>query len=181
MSSNGSVMETEFRPWFTDHGGTIHPDVEIASDASGNCFRLKTGCSLLPGTTIASCPHSLTISWLNVTLGQTPFIKQFSLCPVQNGSTLITKTVVVRFFIVQQYLLGEQSYWWQYLRSIPQPVVKGEVNSLLWYDDEDMTWLRGTNMEDAMARVERDRRREYDEALGTLSDPTGVLKKAWSW
>ena len=159
----------------------IHPDVEIASNSSGNYFRLRTGCNLLPGTMIASCPHRLTISWLNVINGQTPFIDQFSSNPVRESSIIVTKTVVVRFFIIQQYLLHERSIWWQYIRSLPQPFVRDALNSLLWYDNDDMLWLRGTNLEDAMSRVERGRRKEYDEAIEALTDVTGELKKMWSW
>lgn len=174
-------METDFRPWFISNGGIIHPDVEIGSGPAGNNLRLRIGCSLSPGTMVASCPHNLTISWLNVIHGQTPFINQFSLSPVKDGSTVITKTVIVRFFLIEQYLLREQSLWWPYIRFLPQPFKEDGLNSLLWYDNDDLLWLRGTNLEDAMRKLEQDRKREYDEAIGALSDAPADLEKAWSW
>ncbi len=174
-------METDFRPWFVAHGGTIHQDVEIASGPTGNSLRLRTGCSLSPGTMVASCPHNLTISWLNVIHGQNPFIKQFSLSPVRDGTTVVTKTVIVRFFIIEQYLLGDQSFWWPYIRALPQPFSEDALASLLWYDNDDLLWLRGTNLEDAMKRVEQGRQKEYKEAIESLHDAPADLKRAWSW
>ena len=174
-------METDLKSWFISHGGFFHPDVEIASDSTGNHLRLKMGCSISPGIMIASCPHGLTISWLNLTSGQVPFISRFNLRPVRDGSTVVTKSVLVRFFLVEQYLLREQSLWWPYIRFLPQPFKKDALNSLLWYDEDDLEWLRGTNMEDALKRVEQDRRREYGEAIGALSEAAADLKDAWSW
>ena len=174
-------METELRSWFISNGGTIHPDVEIASGSMGNHLRLRANCSLSPGTMIVSCPHNLTISWLNLATGETPFIDRFRLSPVRDGSTVVTKFVLVRFFLVEQYLLGDQSFWWPYIRCLPQPFEGDALNRLLWYDDTDLLWLRGTNMEDAMKIMERNRRREYDEAIGALSDTDTDARDAWSW
>ncbi len=174
-------MEIDFRPWFISHGGTIHPDVEIASGSIGNYLRLRDDCSLSPGTMIVSCPHSLTISWLNVITRQDPFIDRFYLSPVRDGSTVITKFVLVRLFLVEQYLLGERSFWWPYIRFLPQPFTKDGLNSSLWCNEDDLLWLRGTNMEDAMRRVERNRRIEYDEAIGALTDAAIHFKEVWSW
>ena len=174
-------METELRSWFTSNGGKIHPDVEIASGFTGNHLRLKAGCSLAPGAMIVLCPHDLTISWLNLTAGQTPFLDRFRLTPVNGGSTVVTKFVLVRFFLVEQYLLGERSFWWPYIRCLPQPFKGSALNESLWYDDDDFIWLRGTNMEDATRRTEERRRREYGEGIGALSEEEIDAREAWSW
>jgi hypothetical protein len=51
---------------------------------------------------------------------------------------------------MQQYLLGERSFWWPYIRLLPQPDKPSSIPAL--WPEEDQRYLDGTNAEPAIKR-----------------------------
>ena len=173
------MEEDMFEPWFLAHGGYINPSIEIAEDQiTGRYMRVVDGEDLGAGSLIVSCPHELTISWLNVIKGSETFLSQFDL---REGYHAINPVVIVRFFVMNEYLKGEKSFWWSYIRSIPQPTEAQLLGTPLYYDDEDWVWLHGTNLEHAARKTERMWCNEYDEVMQSLIRIDGSLANGWSW
>ena len=158
----------DFESWFRANGGYLHPSVEIASgDDHGNFVRVKKDQVLLPGSLVVSCPHQLTIS--STTVNQYHFPDVFS---------TFTPHVAIRLFLMKQRLLKDQSPWWPYINSLPL-----SFSTPLWYDDEDLKWLRGTNLGNAKGIREDAWRQEYEQAMQSLFADGLVSeeKHLWTW
>lgn len=171
-----NAMEEEFKLWFLSHGGAIHPDVGIGSNSNGFFVRVRDEQDLPPGARVVSCPHVLTISWLNAV--QDPFLGQFDL---QRVYQRINRLVITRIFLMKQFLLGELSLWWPYIRMLPQPDAPHKFNSPLWYEPDDLVWIRGTNLEFGSQKMENLWRQEFEEASSLFKSKGSEQVKSWSW
>ncbi|MCJ1463234.1 hypothetical protein MMC07_001839 [Pseudocyphellaria aurata] len=169
-------MEEDFRSWFLLHGGALHPEINIDSDSDGYFIRMCDEQDLLPGARVISCPHTLIISWLKAV--QDPFLGQLDL---QSVSPLINQLVISRIFLMEQFLLREQSLWWPYIRMLPQPDALHTFNSPLCYGPEDLAWIRGTNLEFGAQRMESKWRQEYEEATSLFKSRGSEQVDTWSW
>ena len=178
VKSSNSKMEESFQSWFLHSGGTLHPSVEIASDSTGSFLRTRNGQNLPPGSCVVSCPHTLTLSWLNVIHSSESFLNDFDL---RTASHMINETVLTRFFLMKQYVLKEKSFWWSYIQSLPQPDLEKHLNLPFWYDAEDLIWIRGTNLEYAMREKEQIWRREFEEGARLLALEGIDGNQNWSW
>lgn len=134
--------------WVRREEGFHHPGVEVALDSDrGYHIRVRAGHTIRANTRIASCPISTTISVLNA-MNIAPFGSHGTNFP----SSFINKqpfTVVQYFFLIEQYLLGPDSWWAPYISTIPNP---DAIDTMIFTDDEDMRWLAGTNLKGALAR-----------------------------
>ena len=166
---NPSSTDKSFEEWFVTNGGYLNSHIELSSNStSGNCMRVKPDHAVPATSIIVSCPHILALSW--------PSARKFhySEVPVPQCS----QHVATRFFLMKQRLLAESSPWWPYIRLLPQ-----SFNTPLYYDSEDMTWIRGTNLGRARQVREEAWRDEYGEALKTLFPVESHDKheKIWTW
>lgn len=170
-------MEDDFKGWFLSHGGRFDINVDIDLDSDGFYLRVSNEKDLSPGTLVVSCPHSLTISWLSVV--KDPFFGKLDPNSVEQQS--LHQSVFTRFFLVNQFLLQKESLWWPYIRLLPQPASAGNFNTPLWYDSEDLPWIRGTNLEFGTKKLEESWRQEYDRAINffALRDPKQT--ETWTW
>lgn len=81
----------------------------------------------------------MTISYLNV-IGSTQV--QGADFPPQFIEAL-EPDAVTAFFLVDQYLHGEESFWARYLQSLPR---MEQMTTPQYFEGEDLEWLRGTNL-----------------------------------
>lgn len=163
-----SPIGEDFESWFLTNGGYLHPSVEIAADDhNGSFLRVKQNQILSPGSIVVSCPHHLTISW--------PIINQLHLPSVQST---FTPHVASRLFLIKQRLLQAQSPWRPYINSLPR-----SFSTPLWYDENDLIWLRGTNLGKAKEIREDAWRQEYQNAMQSLfsSGSDSQQKHLWTW
>lgn len=162
-----SPVGEDFESWFLTNGGYLHPSVEIAFGDQGNFVCVKKDHVLLPGSTVVSCPHELTISW--------PGVNQYHFPHVHST---FTPHIATRLFLMKQNLLKEQSPWWPYINSLPR-----SFSTPLWYDDNDLIWLRGTNLGNAKEVREDAWRKEYENTMQLLfTDGFDVeQKRLWTW
>ena len=165
IQSSSAVEDLE--SWLLVNGGYLHPSVEIGSVDDGQCVRVKHGHVLLPGSTVVSCPHELTISW--------PGVNQYHFPHVQSS---FTPHIATRLFLMKQLLLREQSSWWPYINSLPR-----SFSTPLWYDDNDLLWLRGTNLGNAKEVREEAWRQEYENTMRLLftDGSSSEQKHLWTW
>jgi hypothetical protein len=127
---------------------------------------------------IVSCPHELTISWMNVISGSKAFLDQFDL---GNVDPAVNQVVIVRFFVMNEYLKQRDSFWWPYIRSLPQPSEIHLLGTPLWYSDCDRKWIRGTGLEKSASRTEQMWRQEYESAMHSLHPMARSSISEWSW
>lgn len=158
----------------------MHPDVEIAHGATGFYLRARSEHDIAAGSPLVSCPHGLIISWPQVMHGPDQFLRRLDL---QHASPRINEAVIIRFFLIRQYVLKESSYWWPYIRSLPQPDAGDHLDTPLWYGSEDLLWIQGTSLESGAKARESMWRQEYEEAIKMLipaADEPPELS-SWSW
>lgn len=168
----------EFYAWFVGGGGIIHPDVEIAQDSTGSYLRARSEHDIAAGSPLISCPHSLVISWPQVVYGPDPFLRQWDL---RRAAAFENEAVIIRFFLIRQYLLKESSYWAPYIRSLPQPDAGDHLNTPLWYGSEDRLWIQGTSLESGAKARERMWQQEYEEGTKCLVPINDESAELWSW
>ncbi|PTU18233.1 hypothetical protein P175DRAFT_0464987 [Aspergillus ochraceoroseus IBT 24754] len=143
---------TTLLEWLKSHGGNLHESVLIdQDDTRGVHVRVKrewknaTGVS--SNTHIIQTPITTTMSYFNAIDYHSSDSIKFPAHGVQFPSAFIESVgpeEVAIFFLIGQYLRGEQGFWYPYLRTLPQP---GLLTTPLYYESaEDLEWLQGTSL-----------------------------------
>ena len=142
-------LQSDLIRWIRSNDGFLHPEVEVAWDPDRGCHvRVTAGHTIRSGTRIASCPISATMSILNA-MDIAPFKSHGTNFP---ASFMANRPFVVvqYFFLMEQYLLSQKSWWAPYISAIPNP---DAIDGMLFADgSEDMRWLAGTNLKGAIAK-----------------------------
>lgn len=161
MSRHQGVID-----WVTQHGGSIHPDITIAYDQEkGYHVRVAQGKFIDRHTRIASCPMETTLCVLN------PLdIKPFTCRGVRFPKIFLDKfcttpDVLHTFFLMEQYLLGERSWWAHYFATLPTPE---DVKASHFNLQDDQAWIQGTNLEAAVDLQEKKWQDHYFTGLEVL-------------
>lgn len=165
----------ELITWSKGSGGNLSPAVEIYYDpVTGHSFRVRDGHSLQPGDAIVSCPLNITLSYLN-TLDQdltahgipSPSHRTGEPFP-QEFLQALEPHVAARFFLIQQYLLGSQSFWYSYIRTLPQPDDLSAWALPPFWTSDDIDLLDGTNAHVSLHEIKTRLRREHKNAVAAL-------------
>ncbi|KAJ6007732.1 hypothetical protein N7540_011708 [Penicillium herquei] len=82
------------------------------------------------------------------------------------------------FFLMAQFLRGEQSFWYPYLRTLPQP---GQMITPLFFGEEDVDWLQGTGIPDASVQRFQDWDQKYDSMIEKLDAAGFEGVGAFTW
>ena len=167
-----------FASWFADNGGHVHPSVEFAYGSLGNCLRVKLdGGSVQSTSRIVSCPRRLMVSFNNA--GESSVIKRLAGRAIPKINNEI---ISLRLFLVEQYLLGQNSFWWPYIQSLPQPGDTSVFNNTVFFNEDDFRWLEGTNLGAATQTRKVLWRREFDDAMNVLGRESAAADwKNWTW
>lgn len=149
MSRCGALFE-----WFERNGGYLDPIAEFV-DETQNGIHVEAREDLeldehTSGVRIGTCPLALSISYLNVL----PESKLPANCLVRYIPGELTTLhevvpgyVLSRFVLIQQFLLEIESFWFPYIACLPQP--DQGFNTPVYFSDEDLKWLQGTNLASA--------------------------------
>lgn len=134
--------------WLIQQGGFIHPDIVIAYQlGKGYHAVLGPGKSIAKNTRIASCPMETTLCVLNP-LDIAPFSCRGTRFPQKFLDTYcLMPEVLQTFFLMEQYLQGEKSWWSQYIATLPS---LEDIKDLQFESPEDRRWIHGTNLEGAL-------------------------------
>ena len=165
--------------WGKRHGAQLHESVEVFHDDVAK-FSLKIRESagqggLQPGSAAVTCPASLTLSFVNAVIGG-PLPPDVSTDLPSNPlfpsafMDSLPPHVIGRFFLMQQYLLGKDSFWWPYIRALPQPEHLASWALPASWPDDDIDFLEGTNAHVAIAEMQANLRREFKQARGLLKE-----------
>ncbi|KAI4187930.1 MAG: hypothetical protein LQ348_003993 [Seirophora lacunosa] len=157
----------EFKDWFSNGGGYFGDHVELRYDGLRNLhLRVAAGQQLHSGSCIVSCPHALTLSHLNIREGK-------------SASLSVSSLNLLRFFLIEQYHLGEQSFWWPYIRILPDPSSEHPFDTPLYYSDDDLKWIQGTSLEHSRRKMEAMWKEEHADGLQKLF-PSDSSHYPWS-
>ncbi|KAG4028684.1 hypothetical protein MFRU_020g01230 [Monilinia fructicola] len=156
--------------WATTSGAYLHPNVEVYKDAiTGLSFRAQQ--AIPPQTSIVRCSYKISLSYLNAigTYSQFPstdfFPTEFLEALKQDDPNIIG-----HFFLVQQYLKGERSPWWQYIKLLPQPDDFGSLSVPILWPESDQRFLAGTNAEPPLQKREQMWRDQWKKGVVLLRD-----------
>jgi hypothetical protein len=165
-------MSTALVDWALQHGATLHPSIEVYDDVTtGLSFRVRPSATdgLVAASNgscdghagrgpIVSIPTTLSLSYLNA-LDSLPseFIKA------------VKPHVVGRFFLVQQFLLGKDSFWYPYIQALPQPSDQEAWELPPFWPEDDAELLDGTNVEVGIQKIRHDVQAEFKDARQALS------------
>ena len=134
--------------WITqDNDGYLHPDVRIAHNAGKGFHMVVASAKTIQAhTRVTSSPMTATLSVLNA-LDIPPFRPHGPKFPL----TFLRKNakkpeLLQNFFLMEQYLLGERSWWAPYIKTLPDTQY---INSLQFDSQHDQLWLEGTNLKSA--------------------------------
>lgn len=193
MSSDVSEKLEELVRWARGGGAYLHDMVQVYDDKQyGIAIKVRaetskhaphTETGYLPATSrIVSCPFTLSLSYLNA-LDIFPALRSHSSRFPLDFLNTASPQIIGNFFLIQQYLMGPRSFWFSYIRSLPQPDEHEKLGTPLYFTDEDLKWIQGTNLELACEQRERTWVAEWSATISKfgadLSSPN--LKEAWTF
>lgn len=150
MPSTSSIIQ-DLLGWAEEHGTVLHKSVEIYHDqVTGFSFRATQ--DIPSGTKLVKCSYGTTLSYLNTITPTRPYqvpIPHPGQLPAQFIDNLKQDdpNIIGHFFLMQQYLMGEKSPWWHYIRFLPQPDNPEMMRNPAWWPESDRNFLSGTNAE----------------------------------
>ncbi|OTB12013.1 hypothetical protein K445DRAFT_204668 [Daldinia sp. EC12] len=168
--------------WVESDGGHLNPAIEIYHDeVTKGSFRVKDSCSVGVDDAIVALPLTKSLSYLDAIRGHPAFAVSSKSSNSDDPSheskdyfpeAFLKETpphVVGRFFLIQQYLLGPESKWWPYIRTLPQPEHMSNVLPVMWPSD-DVEFLKGTNAFTAIQDIKSNLKKEYKDASKLLPE-----------
>jgi hypothetical protein len=185
--------------WATEKGARLHERVEpyidpnygialrvklFDADTWGPCLEVAATdvAQLRVGSRVVSCPFNLSLSYVNAT-GICPDLESHSPRLPDSLFSALEPYVIGHFFLVQQYLLESQSFWSPYIRSLPQPEDRDALGTPPYFTEEDMAWLRGTDLETATGDRLRLWKTNWEAGQKILDNSPGWehLRGRWTW
>ncbi|EGS22451.1 uncharacterized protein CTHT_0019870 [Thermochaetoides thermophila DSM 1495] len=170
--------------WSQGHGAKLHENVEIYWDnVTRFSLRIKPSLKssleqLEPGFTAVTCPVSTTLSYLNALIdgpimcdftSNKPTVSSPPAFPPRFMDSL-PPHVIGRFFLIKEYLKGENSFWWPYIATLPQPEQVNSWTLPAFWPEDDIQFLEGTNAHVAIGEIQANIKREYKQARKVLKE-----------
>ncbi|KAH8598287.1 hypothetical protein B0O99DRAFT_684327 [Bisporella sp. PMI_857] len=167
MSAKGSLFE-ELTQWGIGHNSYLNPNVEIYEDPiTGLSFKALK--DLPPETKISTCSYETSLSYLNAV--EFPGFLRHSPPFPPGFLSLLCKddpNIIGFFFLIQQYLMREKSFWWPYIRLLPQPGNTKDLPVPCMWPEEDVKFLEGTNAEPPIRKRNKMWKAEWEGAVSLL-------------
>lgn len=168
--------------WSKEHGGTVHPDLEIyKDDVTGYSMRVKPSSTREAETTIKSgeevlrCSMDTSLSFLNavtdgpIVAGPSKHLPEPR--PAFSPRFMeIQPHVIGHFYLMKQYLLGKDSFWYPYISTLPQPDSISSWSLPPFWPDEDFEFLEGTNAAVAAQEIQANAKRDFKAARKILKE-----------
>ncbi|RDW68385.1 hypothetical protein BP5796_09042 [Coleophoma crateriformis] len=167
--------------WWLAHGGQLHPSIHIHWFGQSEGYGFQARQSIERPTEdasfykVVSCPYTISLSYLNAidaspTFSRhdsVPFPSAFLALPDHNP---LGKVIIGYFFLMQQYLMGEKSFWYPYIRLLPQPNQPQRLGTAILWPEEDLEYLSGTNAEPAVRKYKEIWKNGYSTGYQLLQD-----------
>ncbi|KAJ5545063.1 hypothetical protein N7461_007367 [Penicillium sp. DV-2018c] len=147
---------TDLVNWVLKHGGTVSQSVRIAQDAPrGVHLQVKN-----------DWPSSIPKETRGYESARGSFPKYGVDFP-RKWIDQVGPEETSAFFLMGQFLRGEEGFWYPYLRTLPQP---GQLTTPLFFGEEDVDWIQGTGIPEASVERIRIWEGRFDEAIASLEE-----------
>ena len=168
----------DFLTWFTSHGGYVHPSAELVSGSNGHKFlQVRQGCRIQAEEKVILCPHDLILSLAaqgkNQSSGTAPAI--------HIESSNVSRISAFRLRLMKEYVIGEQSSWYPYIKNLPQPCERGGFSTPLYFSPEDRRWLDGTNLGSATDARQKAWAEDFRCSRDAIKGLSEDQHKLWTW
>jgi hypothetical protein len=159
--------------WAKENGTEVGAVSIESSEESGLLLRATQDIS--PGSKIVSCSYSTMLSYLNVVSIPLSAPGAF---PIEfvNNLEVDDPNIIGHFFLVQQYLLGADSFWWPYIRLLPQPDQPEKLGIPILWSNEDQQFLAGTNAEPPIKQRRQMWQQEWEKGVSLLHSYNEIEK-----
>ncbi|KAJ5759156.1 hypothetical protein N7520_006312 [Penicillium odoratum] len=174
---------TALLEWVCSHGGHLNESVCIAQDAQrGVHVQVKADwpTAVPKETRVINAPLGVTMSYYNA-VDYSSTKGSFSSHGVKLPQAFIEAAGLAEtmtFFLMAHFLRGEQSFWYPYLRTLPQP---GQMTTPMFFGEEDVDWLQGTGIPDASVQRYLDWDKQYDLSIEKLEKAGFEGSEAFTW
>lgn len=172
--------------WAKQNGADLHDHVEIVDDETYG-ISLVARALLTQDDQIVSCPFSLSLSYFNA-LDLFPALKSHRADGPHLPQEFLDATephVIGNFFLMLQYLKGEQSYWWNYIRCLPQPDEPAKLATPMFWDEADRAFLAGTQVGASLDARESKWKQDFKSGMSLIDkdSPPNMLhvKRKMTW
>ncbi|CAG8577673.1 22710_t:CDS:2 [Dentiscutata erythropus] len=151
----------EFVNWLIENGATF-PKVKFDKDEDGmgGCYAVQP---IHPDEIIASLPLKLTISY-KLAREHLPMLD------------LLGCRAVLATFLAHERLLGKSSFYYSYINILPT-----YIPTPLMYTEQEMSWLRGTNLGYGVESRKELLKKEFDEVLKVVSNGEFINVNGLTW
>lgn len=166
--------------WISSNRGYFHPNIELAFDVEkGYHARVRAGKTVKAGSCMARCSMTTSLSVLNA-IHSPPFSCRGTKFPsafLRNQRT----GVVQCFFLMEQLINQDDSWWAPYLSTLPKP---DDIEALYFTDrEEDLIWLKGTNLETAIRKQTEAWKAQFIKGMDQLQklEWPNAVKNRYTW
>ncbi|KAK5662446.1 hypothetical protein OQA88_8357 [Cercophora sp. LCS_1] len=163
--------------WAQHHGAELHPSLEVYhDDITKFSLRVRPSVTaeLEPGFVAVTCPLSITLSYLNALVDGPlllpPSSTQHTPAFPARFMTSSPPHVTGRFFLMQQYLKGADSFWSPYISTLPKPELVNSWALPAFWPEDDIAFLEGTNASVAIGEIQENVKREFKQARKVLKE-----------
>lgn len=162
--------------WAKQHGAFMHESLKCTQNgAAGLSLHVREESLPIPAASrLLTCPYSLSLSCINAY--DTHLFPSRSVPLPESFLQQTPLHTVTVFFLSQQYLLREDSFWWPYIRALPQPDQPDRLGTPLYFAQEDILWLKGTNLERGRSDREDDWKTQFHAAIASLKEAGGDVE-----
>jgi hypothetical protein len=129
--------------WFYQNGGQIHENITLEQNSEYGCHFIAKS-DLDGNTTACHCPFGLTLSYLNCLPNPPDGVRSLadtSVCRHLVGK--VETNTIATFLLAEERLKGNDSFWVEYINLLPKD---SELFTPLWFEPDDLAWLKGTNL-----------------------------------
>lgn len=149
--------------WFIGNGGQLSNDVHIDfSDSRG--FHMRA-VRPLNSPTVVTCPLKLTLSCLNLDPNQKDVLPVDSCLQPCQGK--IPDHILTYLLLIEQRNKGKESPWHAYIDCLPGAE---SMTTPLWFNDEDLTFLKGTSLAPAAKERRSVYHQQWEQSLVVMKD-----------
>jgi hypothetical protein len=168
--------------WVLANDGYLNPGAQIAFTVRKGFHVIAAGegATLAKESRIASCPMSATMSVLNA-LSVQPFSDHGVTFPEPFLRSQSTQTESLQaFYLMEQLILGESSWWAPYLATLPSVE---EVDTMQYEEEADTKWLEGTNLRGGVSAQTTKWKEMYLQGSGQLRQLgwANALNGSYTW
>lgn len=166
--------------WIKALEGRLAHEVEIGIDPlKGQCLRVRDNApnNLPSGRCAVICPIQATMSIMNIN-NPIPGVPLHGFVYSPDFIDVMEGVSALAFFLMDQYILGDESFWAPYIQSLPD---MNEITRLEHYSDEDLKWLEGTNLSKIRENSLRKMKQQYEAGLCLLQEHPNRNTQFYSW